>query len=275
MKSVSPDGSLYVIVPVFNEADNLATLFRSFVSMAREFATDYYVKFILVDDGSIDGTANLAQRLAGKLDFTLLTHRINQGPGRAFATAFEHLSQLLEENDFVVTMEGDNTSRLELLRQMLTRTLEGYDVILASPYMYGGGIRNTTPLRVMLSHVANAFLKEFIDIHGIHTMSSFFRLYRSSVIRRLQAYYGPGILERAGFESMIELLLKMIYLQTTISEVPMVLDTSLRKGPSKMKIVATIRGYIALWRDKKRWCRVSKKEKRAFPTMVYRPSKSL
>jgi dolichol-phosphate mannosyltransferase len=275
MKSLSPDGSLYVVVPVFNEADNLADLFMSFVSMAREFAMDYHVKFVLVDDGSIDGTADLAQQLAGDLNFTLLTHRVNQGPGRAFATAFEHLSQLLEENDFVVTMEGDNTSRLELLRQMLTRTVEGYDVILASPYMYGGGIRNTTPLRVMLSHVANAFLKEFIDIHGIHTMSSFFRLYRGSVIRRLQAYYGPGILEKAGFESMIELLLKMIYLKTTISEVPMVLDTSFRKGPSKMKIVATIRGYITLWRDKKRWCRVSKKEKRAFPTMLYRPSKSL
>ncbi len=61
-------------------------------------------------------------------------------------------------------MEGDNTSRHELLQQMFTRSGEGYDVILASPYMYGGGITNTSTYRVIISHVANAFVKEFIGL---------------------------------------------------------------------------------------------------------------
>src|SRR6202011_5836974 len=105
-----------------------------------------------------------------------------------------------QEDDWVVTMEGDNTSRHELLRQMLTRTHEGYDIVLASPYCYGGGISNTAPSRVFLSHFANAFLKGCVDIHGLFTMSSFFRVHRGSALRRLQACYGPGIIERWGFE---------------------------------------------------------------------------
>ena len=76
---------------------------------------------------------------------------------------------------------------------------------------------------------------------------------RGDVLRKLQACYGEHIVERKGFESMVELLLKMIYLRVSISEVPMVLDTSRRIGKSKMRILSTICGYLMLWKDKRRW----------------------
>jgi dolichol-phosphate mannosyltransferase len=185
----------------------------------------------------------------------VLTHQKNQGPGQAFGTAFDHLSKSLVDEDWVITMEGDNTSRYELIRQMFTRTQEGYDVVLASPFMYGGGITKTSTWRVILSHIANAFVKELIGLNGIITVSSFFRLYRGAVIKKLQSYYGPKIVERTGFESMIEILLKMIFLQVSISEVPMLLDTALRRGRSKMKIIRTIWGYLTIMKDKNHWQR--------------------
>jgi len=211
------------------------------------------LRFLLVDDGSSDGTAELAEDLSDGLGLVVLRHDVNLGPGRAFATAFEYLSSRLGDDDCVVTMEGDNTSRLELLRQMTVRSREGYDVVFASPYMYGGGVQNTSAFRVFLSHMSNAFVKEFLGIHGILTMSSFFRFYRAPALRKLQSQYGPGIVERAGFESMVEMTLKMIYLNIPISEVPMVLDTSQRAGKSKMKVMRTIFGYLTLWAHKNRW----------------------
>src|SRR6266508_5094479 len=210
---------LYLIVPVLNERANLDRLFGSFRTVAADFAPGFRVQFIMVDDGSTDGTGQRATELAEDLDFVLLTHAVNQGPGRAFGTAFAQLAPRLEAHDQVVTLEGDNTSRQELLRQMLRRAGEGYDVVLVSPYLYGGGIANTSPLRVFLSHMANAFVKEFLEIHGIMTVSSFFRLYQGAMVKRLQAHYGPQILERRGFECMVELLLKLIYLEATNSEV--------------------------------------------------------
>jgi len=159
----------------------------------------------------------------------------------------------LTDEDWVLTIEGDNTSRFELVRQMMRRSEEEYDVILASPYMYGGGIKNTSSVRLILSHVANAFVKEFLGIHGILTMSSFFRLYRGRIITALQKVYGKRILECAGYESMIELLLKLIYIEAAISEVPMVLDTSLRKGKSKMRVLKTMMRYLRIFLIKKRW----------------------
>ncbi|HJN23611.1 MAG TPA: glycosyltransferase [Rhodospirillales bacterium] len=242
-----------IIVPVLDERDNLDRLFAAFRDIENEFGADLDTRFIMVDDGSTDGTAERTRELAGNLDFTLLHHQTNQGPGRAFATGFAHLAGNLRDDDWVATMEGDNTSCHKLIRQMFTRSKEGYDVILASPYMYGGGITNTQTYRWFLSYMANVFVKEMLGISGIMTMSSFFRLYRGRALRSLQNRHGPGIVERAGFESMVEMLVKMVYLKIAISEVPMVLDTTLRAGKSKMNVIKTIMGYLSLYRLKGRW----------------------
>jgi len=240
-------------VPVFNERDNLETLFESFKVLVSSFQELFEVIIIMVDDGSTDATAKQAESLIGNLNLTILSHEVNQGPGKAFGTAFRYLSEQVSNNDWVVTMEGDNTSRIEILRQMFIRKEEGYEVVLASPYMYGGGIINTTPIRTFLSNMANVFVKEFLGIFGILTVSSFYRLYHGSVILRLQKIFGPNIVELSGFECMVEMLLKMIYLKISISEVPLVLDTSLRMGRSKMKIMRTIFGYFHVWQHKNRW----------------------
>lgn len=221
--------------------------------MSTEYADRFSMHFIIVDDGSTDDSGDVAEQLGHDLDTVVLRHGVNQGPGYAFGTAFEYLMPHVRDNMWVLTCEGDNTSRLTLLSQMFQRSQEGYQAIFASPYMYGGRIVNTDPFRVFLSNIANTFVKEFLQIYGILTVSSFFRLYRGEVIQNLQSYYGPRILEQRGFESMVEMTIKMVHLNTTISEVPMVLDTSLRRGKSKMKIARTIRGYITCWLKMGRW----------------------
>ena len=253
LSSKPAKAAFYVVVPVLNEAPNLERLVSAFRDLDGEFGSSYRVEFVLVDDGSSDGTAGIARNLASGLNLTVLTHDRNLGPGRAFSTAYEYLGPRLIEDDWVATMEGDNTSRHELIRQMFTRAREGYEVILASPYAYGGGVANTSGLRVILSHVANGFLKSFIGLHGFLTMSSFFRLHRAGAIQRLQSCYGPRIMERTGFEAVVEMLIKMSLLGMTISEVPMLLDTSRRKGKSKMKIMRTIRNYLSMFLDRPRW----------------------
>jgi dolichol-phosphate mannosyltransferase len=244
--------SLYVVVPVLNEARNMSRFFDDLRNTKHEIA-NIDVRVVLVDDGSSDGTAEIARTCARGLDLTVLSHPVNSGPGFAFGTAFAHLAELVRPGDFVLTMEGDNTSRCDLIKAMLHRVQEGHDAVFASPYMYGGGILNTRPLRVLLSHVANTVVKELLGVHGLLTVSSFFRLYRASSLRRLQACYGNRVIERRGFESMVELVMKMMYLRMSISELPMVLDTTRREGQSKLSIRRTSRGYLALLFYKREW----------------------
>lgn len=244
---------VYIVVPVFNEALNIPTLFAGFRELAGELGARLAVHYVLVDDGSSDDTVAVARLEGAGLELTILEHGLNRGPGAAFATGFAHLAQQLQPQDWVITMEGDNTSRHSLIRQMFTRAAEGFDAVLASPYMYGGGIKQTSFLRKLLSSGANLVVKDLLDIQGILTVSSFFRLYRGGALLQMQRIFGPGIVERTGFESMVEMVMKMAMLRLAISEVAMTLDSSLRKGKSKMKIVRTIFGYLALWRCKPAW----------------------
>lgn len=246
---------LIVLIPVLNESANIVRLIGDLKKLSVELKDQLEVELLLLDDGSQDHTDQIAIQSAETVGLTLtvLRHETNQGPGKAFATGFCHVAQVVRDDDLVITMEGDNTSRLELVRQMLVRMEEGYDVIFASPYAYGGKIVNTSAYRVFLSNMANLFIKELLGIHGLLTVSSFFRLYRVPALKRLQAVYGPDIVERRGFECMVEMTMKMVNLQVTISEVPMILDTKARMGKSRMKIFKTIRGYLQLWFYKQKW----------------------
>ena len=244
---------LYVLVPVFNEAPNMATLCEAFRQLRAEFGSRYALRFLLVDDGSSDDTVAVARDHGRDLELEVLAHERNRGPGAAFATGFAHLADRMGERDWVITMEGDNTSRHELIRRMFTRAAEGFAAVFASPYMYGGGFTQTSFLRRFLSSGANLVVKDLLEIQGILTVSSFFRLYRATTLMRLQRAFGPGILERTGFESMVEMVMKMTMLRITISEVAMLLDSSRRKGKSKMKLMRTIAGYLALWQCKRGW----------------------
>jgi dolichol-phosphate mannosyltransferase len=245
--------TLFVLVPVLDEAPNIPRLVGNLSRLAGDLRGEMECRAVFVDDGSADGTGDRIRQEAGSLPVEVLRHDTNLGPGRAFATGFRHLAPRLADADWVATMEGDNTSKVDTLRQMLVRRREGFEVVLASPYMYGGGLRNTSLLRLVLSHGANGLVKELLGIHGILTMSSFFRLYSAPVLKRLQARYGDGILETPGFECMVELLAKLIQAGATISEVAMPLDGAQRLGKSKMRVARTIRGYLRVLVVGRKW----------------------
>jgi len=244
---------LYFIIPVFNESANISKLLENLTSLQEDLQNQFDCRICFIDDGSTDDTSADIQKNRDKLLVEVLRHETNRGPGAAFATGFRHVVPQLRPEDWVVTLEGDNTSRLQTLRQMLTRRQEGFEVVLASPYAYGGGITQTSLIRIFLSHIANTLVKEFLGIRGILTMSSFFRLYSAGVLKRLERLYGPGIIETPGFECMVELLSKLIKVKATISEVAMALDGSQRLGKSKMRILRTVRGYNRLFWIMKRW----------------------
>ncbi len=201
---------LYVIAPVYNETENIPALMRNWARLSACLA-DSRITFVLVDDGSTDGTVETIATEKQNLDVLVLRHDENRGPGYAFGTAFAHLAGDLKPDDILVTMEGDNTSRIATLLRMLERCRrEDLDFVLASPYAYGGGFMRISLWRRFLSHGANGTLRGIIGMHGIHTMSSFFRVCRGRAIQSLQANYDNRIIESAGFEGMVEMLKKIM-----------------------------------------------------------------
>jgi dolichol-phosphate mannosyltransferase len=243
---------LFIIIPVYNESKNIQNLLDNIQNLKKDLGDEYFLKVITVDDGSIDDTKILLGR-PHHPDMEVLVHQVNIGPGGAFRTAFQFLAPIIKPDDWVVTMEGDNTSSFKTLKQMLTRRKEGYEVVLASVYSYGGYFINVTWWRQALSYAANLTVLSVLRIYGIKTLSSFFRLHSGKTIIALQALYGSGIIELNGFGWAVEMLYKMVLINTKISELETTVDWHKRDGLSKMKMVKTMREYLRILLTHRKW----------------------
>ena len=233
---------IHTVVPVLNEEPNIGGLVLRLKEALQPFAP---YRLLFVDDGSTDGTVEVLKGQGPEIE--VVSHPTNLGPGAAFRTGFTRVLADLTAADLVLTLEGDGTSDLAILPRMLSRIRhEDDDIVLASCYLFGGGIKRTSLHRVGLSHIANGLVKQTLGLSGLATLSSFFRIYQGRALLRLRTAGGDRLFETDGFESQIEILHLAAKIGLRISEVPMVLDGSRRLGRSKMKILRTSLAYLRL-----------------------------
>jgi dolichol-phosphate mannosyltransferase len=237
---------IHVVVPAYNEGANIRPVIEGIRERVVSLGLPH--RIVVVDDGSTDGTAEACRALSEpERPVEVVAHPRNLGPGAAFRTGFLHVLHGADPLDVVLTLEGDTTSDPSVLLRMLHRVWEeGDHIVLASCYLYGGGIKGTRLHRVALSHVANGLMKQSLGLSGLATLSSFYRLYQVSALQALAQRYGEGFITCRGFECMVEILYRAARSGLRISEVPMVLDGSRRVGRSKMKVLRTSLGYLRL-----------------------------
>jgi len=230
---------IYLLIPLYNEADNLPNLYKELSSVHHHDEVTY----VFSDDGSSDASIERIHALFKDCHYQIVGDGTNHGPGYAFNTGFEWILQDSKHtDDVIVTLEADCTSDIGLLNQMIAIQKLGYDMVLASVYAQGGGFDKTTFIRKFSSAVANLLFRFLFNIK-ILTLSSFYRVYSIEIIRSIQKH-NPRIISENGFICMLEILIKAIHLEAKLIEVPMVLHSSKRKGKSKMKVVKTTWEYF-------------------------------
>jgi dolichol-phosphate mannosyltransferase len=230
---------IYILIPLFNEAENIPQLSKNLLS----FPFDDTVTYVFSDDGSTDNSKEVIRALFPENKTVILGDGVNRGPGYAFNTAFNWvLANSQEDSNTIVTLEADNTSDLKILPHMLGINKMSYDLVLASIYVQGGGIDSTGFIRGSLSLIANLMFRFMFKIH-VQTLSSFYRVYSVSLVRKVQLKY-PTLIQETGFICMLEILMKAIACDAKIIEVPMVLHSKNRIGKSKMKVLNTTLQYF-------------------------------
>lgn len=234
---------LIIIVPAFNEEHNIAYLLKKTHDTLSKENIPY--KLILVNDGSTDRTENIVKAFLNSMPIVLISYSQNKGVGKAFHAGFKKALEICKEDDLIVTKEADNTSDLSILKNLILKIQQGNDLALASCYSKEGAVLNTKLHRWLMSKCANGILRFFFPYKGIRTYSSFYRAYNVKILRQLVHEYGDAFIESCGFESMVELLVKIIRLEgVRISEVPMILDGGKRIDHSKMKVFKTTLGIL-------------------------------
>jgi len=114
---------LSVVVPLFNEAESLASLVQQLLSALRPLNLPF--ELVLVDDGSRDGTGEALQRLAGEIpELVAVLLRRNYGQTAAMAAGFD-----ASRGQVIVTLDGDLQNDPADIPLLLSKLAEGYDLV--------------------------------------------------------------------------------------------------------------------------------------------------
>jgi dolichol-phosphate mannosyltransferase len=222
---------LSIIIPMFNEAENVETTLKSVERTLASFQGSYEI--IPVNDGSLDNTLEVLNDLAKRDEkIKVVSYLRNSGRGKALRAGFEAAC-----GEIIVSIDADlsyNPNYIIDLLETLNRESE-IDFVLASPYMPGGGVENVPFCRLWISKLGNKVLR-FTMPNRIYTSTGIFRAYRKKVLQSLE-------LESDGKELHLEILSKAIALGFRVKEVPAVL-TSRKKGKSKFRFKKTASSHL-------------------------------
>ncbi len=233
--------TVLIILPCYNEAENIATLVRSI----GEYCSLLDYRIIAVNDGSNDETESILLCLKRDFPMVLLKHRVNLGLSAALRTGFLEALKTAGNDDVVVVMDADMTHSPSYIPVMIRKMFEGNDVIVASRYMKGGKQTGVPLLRRILSVGASVLADIFFRL-PVKDATSGYRCYKVSVLRGMAERYGQRLVDSKGFEVSLELLVKAFNIGARIAEIPITLDYSLKASKSKLKIWRTVRAYLRL-----------------------------
>lgn len=243
--------TIYIVIPAHNEAHNIVSVVSDAHRLLNK--TNFNFKIIIIDDGSVDGTTNLLNKLPFANSIEILHNSERYGLGLALAIGLEHAVNLsTDENDIVVVMEGDGTSDVSLLPKIISHIVKGKDIIIASRFLRESGLIGFSFSRKIFSYTVNRIFALLCKAPRVKDYTMLYRGYRVNVLKRAFFDYGDRLIIMKGFEGNTELLLKLMQYNINVSEIPLVYNYSLKKSRSKMNIIGTIFGYLLLLYKQKR-----------------------
>jgi len=216
-----------VILPTYNERDNIVELIESIDSYLAPAGLEYEVA--VVDDNSPDGTADLV-RQAFRNDPRV---KVMVRQERGLATAIKH-GILHSSGEIIVVMDTDFNHDPRMIPQMV-KFLEYYDIIIGSRFVMGGGMEDKT--RYYLSFLYNLFIRMLFRTQVQDNLSGFFSMYRSKLLELDldRIFYGYG-------DYFIRLLMTAWRTRLAMLEVPVFYRLRLH-GHSKTQFLKTFGQY--------------------------------
>jgi dolichol-phosphate mannosyltransferase len=210
-----------VIVPTFNEIENIERLVRNVFSQQKEF------HILVVDDNSPDGTATRVRTLQAEFHDNLEERMGKLGLGTAYIHGFKWALQ--RDYEYVFEMDADfSHNPNDLVRLFNTCKRNDADVAIGSRYVTGVNVINWPMSRVLLSWLASKYVR-FITGMDIHDTTAGFVCYKRKVLETIDL----DSIQFVGYAFQIEMKFKAYLLKYRLEEVP-VIFTDRTRGTSKM-----------------------------------------
>ncbi len=244
MSSESPPRRVWILLPAYDEAGNIGTLLRD---LQREVpAAAGELQLLVVDDGSRDGTAELARAAASEEVLHLLQHPRNLGLGATLHDGLLWLRERCQPGDVIVTLDADGSHPAACVADLLRALDQGADLAIASRYRPGARSAGLPPHRRALSFGARLVGQALVGLPGVRDFTCGFRALRAELLLRAFAELPAPLLREPGFGVTLELLLRLAELAPRVRETPLDLRYDLKQSASKMRILLAIRQNLRL-----------------------------
>ena len=166
-----------VIVPTFNEADNI----QQFLTQIRQDAPN--IDILVVDDNSPDGTSTIAKEVADRLgQVKVMTRTTNRGYAAASRDAMR--AAISDGYEVIATMDADFSHDPLILEQLVSRVNESTALVIGSRYVAGGQVTNWSLFRRLLSRWGNLYTAFCLKLK-IKDCTSGFRAYSATQLAQI------------------------------------------------------------------------------------------
>ncbi len=223
-----------VIVPTYNERDNVAPLIEKVLSFPEGF------DILIVDDNSPDGTAEAVKTWQAKSDRVHMLQRPGKmGLGSAYREGFKFA--LAHGAEYIFEMDADFSHDPGVLGEFL-KHIEGVDIVLGSRYIHGVAVVNWPLSRLILSYSANVYTRLITGL-PLADATGGFKCFR----RRALEGISLEKVKSEGYSFQIEMSYRCWRRGFRIKEIPIVF-TDRQVGVSKMsrRIIWEAAGMV--WR---------------------------
>ncbi len=228
-------GRTLVIIPTFNEADNVARIVQAVLGQGDG------IHVLVVDDNSPDGTGELAEDLAREDDrVNVLRREGKQGLGRAYLAGFRW--GLEREYDLICEMDADFSHPPDRL-PVLIQKAEEYQIVIGSRYVGGRvNVVNWPMSRLLISYFGSWYARTITGL-PVRDATGGFNLWRREVLEALNL----DKIESNGYAFQIELKYRAWRRGFSIVEVPIVF-TERESGESKMSKTIVREAVWKVWK---------------------------
>ena len=169
--------SLSVVIPVYNEEENIPKLYEELKEVLERLPYDYEI--IFVDDGSTDRTPQILEELAKKDPrIKVIRFRRNYGQTAAMYAGFQYAS-----GDVVITMDGDLQNDPHDIPKLLEKINEGYDIVSG----WRKDRKDPFLSRILPSKIANWIISKVTGVH-LHDYGCTLKAYRKEVAKNFRLY---------------------------------------------------------------------------------------
>jgi dolichol-phosphate mannosyltransferase len=214
----------WLILPTYNEAENIEALVRAALVQLESTGIDHTI--LVVDDGSPDGTGPIAERLSEELEPVRVLHRPRkEGLGRAYLAGFA--IALDAGAELVLEMDADFSHDPADLPRLIAAA-DTADLVLGSRYVPGGGVTEWGRVRRLLSRGGSAYARILLGV-PVRDLTGGFKCFHRRVLEAIEL----EDVHADGYGFQIELTYKAVRAGFSVTEVP-ILFRERRVGSSKM-----------------------------------------